>query len=152
LNQKSLVNQSKKVEIEMKIPTFAEVQLEQKPVGAYSIYCSSSGVSLEGWEEEQRDGWKFGSVTITLANWETYNKKTRIHRTQSILKVRLFPHKPADIVKMNRLAWLANLMSANPGLNTSSIGNLSEGSHWTALEKIIQESKKSVPGNGETDK
>jgi hypothetical protein len=70
------------------VPTWEQLNSRNFPAGTISVFASSfCAVTLDGrWVSEWR-----GTITLTIAQWETHGKKTRIHRTKSLAKFRITP-------------------------------------------------------------
>ena len=70
------------------IPTWEQLNAQQLAAGTISAFASSScAVTLDGrWTAEWR-----GSLTLTIAHWEAHGRKTRIHRTKSLAKLKITP-------------------------------------------------------------
>ena len=82
------------------IPTWEHLNDQQLPAGTVSVFASlPDAITVGGEWILSRDG----SVTLTIAQWEAHGKKTRIHRTKSLAKLKITPtnaHKIPIILQM----------------------------------------------------
>jgi hypothetical protein len=95
------------------VPTWEQLNTQQLAAGTVSVFSSRENtLTVEGkWEAQwqgldgrARPEWE-GSLTLTIAQWEAHGKKTRIHRTKSLAKLKITPtnaHKIPIILQMIR--------------------------------------------------
>ena len=93
------------------VPTWEQLNAQQLPAGTVSVFSSRKDIlTVDGkWEHEwqgidgrARPEWE-GSATLTIAQWAAHGRKTRIHRTKSLAKLKITPtnaHKIPIILQM----------------------------------------------------
>ena len=110
------------------LPTFQEINKEQKPFGTYDLY----------WSGDFRVGQK--TVTVTVCRWEwkyNSNKETRIHRNAFESKIILSQAECAIAIPVLKQA-IAHLNAVRYINSRKNIFEFIRKKQWSQLSKFTQ--------------